>query len=39
MFNSFLFFLENNAFHVEKCCRAEEAIDDNISHAHCMLDT
>jgi hypothetical protein len=24
---------------VEKYCRAGQAIDDNMAHAHCMLDT
>jgi len=24
---------------VEKCCRAGQATDDNMVHAHCMLDT
>ena len=23
----------------EKYCRAEQATDDNMAHAHCMLDT
>jgi len=24
---------------VEKYCRDEQATDDNMAHAHCMLDT
>jgi hypothetical protein len=36
-------FLENCAFffldNVEKYRRAGEATDDNMAHAHCMLDT
>jgi len=24
---------------VEKCCRAGQATDDNMAHAHCVLDT
>jgi len=24
---------------VEKYCRAEQATDDNMAHAHCILDT
>jgi len=24
---------------MEKCCRAGQATDDNMAHAHCMLDT
>jgi hypothetical protein len=24
---------------VEKCCRAGQATDDNVAHAHCMLNT
>jgi len=24
---------------VEKYCRARQASDDNMAHAHCMLDT
>ena len=30
-----LFFLDN----VQKCCRAGQATDDSMAHAHCMLDT
>jgi hypothetical protein len=36
------FFFKNRAFfldNVEKCCRAGQATDDNMAHAHCMLDT
>jgi predicted DNA-binding protein YlxM (UPF0122 family) len=38
MFNNFFF--ENRVVYeiVEKYCRAGQAIDDNIAHAHCMLD-
>ena len=40
MFNNFIFlFFENRAFYVEKYCRAEQATDDNIAYAHCVLDT
>ena len=39
--------LSNNYFlkimlfmrYVEKCCRTGQATDDNMAHAHCMLDT
>ena len=30
---------ENLAVHVEKCCVAGQATDNNMAHAHCMLDT
>jgi len=36
------FFTENPAVYEimwEKPCRAEQAADDNMAHAHCMLDT
>jgi len=35
------FFFENPAVHwdnVEKHCMARQATDDNMTHAHCMLD-
>ena len=37
----FFFFLENHTAYenVEKYCRARQAADDNMAHAHCMLDT
>jgi hypothetical protein len=40
MLNNFFFF-ENRACvrYVEKYCRAEQSTDDNMAHAHCMLDT
>jgi hypothetical protein len=41
--NSFMFsnfFPENRAVcEIEKYCRARQATDDNMVHAHCMLDT
>ena len=38
---SIIFFFENLAFYdnVEKYCRAGQATDDSMAHAHCMLDT
>jgi len=38
VFNNF--FSENRIFldNVEKCSKAEQATDDNMAHAHCMLD-
>jgi hypothetical protein len=34
------FFFENRAVRdVEKYCTAGQATDDNMVHAHCMLDT
>jgi len=36
------FFFENRAFYEitwKKYCRAGQATDDNMAHAHCMLDT
>ena len=34
------FFFENRAvYEMEKCGRAGKATDDNMAHAHCMLDT
>ena len=34
------FFSENRAvYNVEEYCRNEQATDDNMAHAHCMLDT
>jgi ABC-type polar amino acid transport system ATPase subunit len=40
VFSNFFFF-ENRVVHenVEKYCRAGQAKDDNMAHAHCMLDT
>jgi len=40
-------FIFNNLFlkssricdNVEKCCRAGQARDDDMAHAHCVLDT
>jgi len=37
MFNNFFFIFENHI--VEKYRRAEQATDDNMARAHCMLDT
>ena len=34
-----IFFLENRAVIVEKYCRAGQATDENMAHAHCMLNT
>jgi hypothetical protein len=45
--NQNTYFMLNNSFrkscplgdNVKKCCRAGQATDDNIAHAHCMPDT
>jgi len=37
--NFFLFKLCCSWNKMEKCCRARQATDDNMMHAHCMLDT
>ena len=41
MLNNFFFFSKIMPFcdNVEKYCRAGQAKDDNMAHAHCMLDT
>jgi hypothetical protein len=41
-YNQYLFFFFELCFlwdNVEKSCRVGEATDDNVAHAHCMLDT
>jgi hypothetical protein len=39
--NIFFFVLENRAVYenVEKYCRAVQAANDSVAHAHCMPDT
>ena len=43
MFNNFFLFCFRKSCrlsdNVEKCCGAGLATDDNMTHAHCMLDT
>jgi hypothetical protein len=42
MFTNLFFSLENRAVYEimwEKYCRAGQATDDNMAHAHCVLDT
>jgi hypothetical protein len=39
MLNNFFFFLENYAIYAEKYCKVGQATDDNMAHAHCMVDT
>jgi hypothetical protein len=39
MFNNFFLISRRLWDTVEKYCRAEQATDDNMAHAHCMLDT
>jgi hypothetical protein len=39
MFNNFLAQIVPFMRYVEKCCRAGQATDNNMAHAHCMLDT
>jgi len=37
--NTFFFLFCRLGDNVEKYCRAEQATDDNMAQAHCMLDT
>jgi hypothetical protein len=41
MFNKVFFFFENLAIYenAENFCGDGQATDDNMAHAHCMLDT
>ena len=41
MFNNFFFFQKSCHIrdNVEKYCRVGQTADDNMTHAHCMLDT
>jgi hypothetical protein len=39
MFNNFLSKIVPFRGKVEKFCRVGQATDDNMAHAHCMLDT
>ena len=41
IFNNFFFFSKSCRLwdNVEKYCRTEHTTDDNMAHAHCMLDT
>jgi hypothetical protein len=38
MFNNF-FFSKMVSMYVKKYCRTRQATDENMAHAHCMLDT
>ena len=34
-----IFFLNHAVYNMEKQCSAEKAIDNNVEHAYCILDT
>ena len=38
MFVQKLFFTNRAVYNMEKYCTAGQATDDNVAHAHCMLD-